>query len=112
MDRNTSGSINRHQPRNGSDRVLVANGSGVAAEPQLEERSWSYSFFGAKARAAQQRLRNTFRESSKPDNERMLNLPSNVGTHVPIDYLSVTNRLSAHEYANETQTAEITWRES
>ena len=35
------------------------------------------------ARAAQQRLRNTFRESSKPDKELTLNLPSNVGTHVP-----------------------------
>jgi hypothetical protein len=35
------------------------------------------------ARTAQQRLRNTFRESSKSDKELTLNLPSNVGTDVP-----------------------------
>jgi hypothetical protein len=35
------------------------------------------------AEAAQQRLRNTFRESSKPNQELMLNSPIKVGTPGP-----------------------------
>jgi hypothetical protein len=59
------------------------------------------------ARAAQQRLRNTFRESSKPDNELMLNLPGNVGTHVPHRLPIGHKSVKCACIRNETQTPGI-----
>jgi hypothetical protein len=51
-------------------------------------------FLWCEARAAQERLRNIFRESSKIDKEPTSNSPNDAGTRAPHRYVSVKRRLT------------------
>src|ERR1700722_11783142 len=97
MDRNTSGFINRPQPRMdpitfNREWILRRELRPLGGEIMPLLSLW------CEAQAAQERLRNPFRESSKPNQELMINWPINVGTpgpnRLPIGHKSIQEVLN------------------
>ena len=59
------------------------------------------AFIWCEARAAQERLRNTFKESSKLDKELTLNSRNEAGTRAPHCYVLVKERPTAARVRNQ-----------